>query len=145
MVVEIAPSLPQPVLVQYGNNKFSCEICQVVDFLNMESFEKHVRESSLLIFHAGAGSIINAIRSGKVPVVMPRRKMFGEHINDHQFELARALEVTGKIVVAYEANELREAVRTAQTLPEVVTEMSFSNQMLAQVKGTLERYAERYL
>jgi UDP-N-acetylglucosamine transferase subunit ALG13 len=64
--------------------------------------------------HAGAGSLIHAIQAGKVPVVMPRRAEEGEHIDDHQMELAHVLEREGRIVVARTPAELRDAVQCAR-------------------------------
>ena len=92
--------LPQPVFVQSGSTPFDAAGCEVAPFLAMSEFERRVAQSTLLIMHAGAGSVITAVRAGKVPVVMPRRARFGEHVDDHQVEFARELAAAGRIVVA---------------------------------------------
>jgi UDP-N-acetylglucosamine transferase subunit ALG13 len=73
--------------------------------------------------HAGAGSIMHAVEAGKVPVVMPRRAAFGEHVNDHQVEFAQALAEAGKVVMANTPDDLARAVEEAM-----------ARQKLAQVK-----------
>src|SRR5208283_435599 len=79
----------------------------------MSEFQCLVGRSSLLIMHAGAGSLITAVRAGKVPVVMARRLRYGEHVDDHQIELARELDRVGRIVVANEPADLLPSVREA--------------------------------
>lgn len=109
----LIPHLPQPVVVQHGETPFQCDHCQVVQFLDMARFEQLVTESRLLIMHAGAGSVIHAIRSGKLPVIMPRRKQHGEHVDDHQLEFASALESTGRVMLAEDAKDLEHAITRA--------------------------------
>ena len=113
-VTRLAPGLPQPVTVQHGSNTFASAACRSVAFLDMESFTAHIREADLLIFHAGAGSVINAIQAGKVPVVVPRRACYGEHVDDHQLEFARALATAGKVVVVEDVGRLAAAVDEAR-------------------------------
>lgn len=113
-VCELAPQLPQPVFVQFGAiQSFTCPACTGVAFVEMDEFEQRVSEAELLILHAGAGSVIHAVRAGKTPVVMPRRTSLGEHVDDHQLEFARELEKTGKVLVAHDAVTLGQAVAEA--------------------------------
>ena len=97
-IVEVAPDLPSPVLVQSGHTPLTTDRCQVVDFLNMEDFKSEIDEAELIIMHAGAGSLIHALRAGKMPVVMPRLFAYGEHVDDHQEELANHFGRIGKAV-----------------------------------------------
>jgi UDP-N-acetylglucosamine transferase subunit ALG13 len=87
----------------------------------------------LLIVHAGAGSVIHAIRAGKVPVVMPRRKALGEHMDDHQAEFAAALEQTGHVVVAHDAAGLAAAIERALALQCEVRSWPRTNELVRRV------------
>ncbi len=107
---------PQPVFVQHGHTPFSSPYCTAVPFLGREEFERRLAESELVILHTGAGSVMQAIRAGRVPVVMPRRASDGEHVDDHQAELARRLAASGLLVVATEAHQLLDATRLALRL-----------------------------
>jgi UDP-N-acetylglucosamine transferase subunit ALG13 len=102
--------LPRPVTIQHGNTPFDAPGCALVKFMDMESFVKHVAGAEVLILHAGAGSIIHAVNCGKTPIVMPRRLMYAEHVDDHQYEFARAVAGTGNIVLAETPGELAGAV-----------------------------------
>lgn len=112
-VRRLAPRLPQPVLVQHGSTPFSAHECHAIPFLAMSEFDRLVRESSLLIIHGGAGSVIHAVRAGKMPVVMPRRARDNEVVDDHQLGFALQLERLGRIVVAREEQDLERAVAEA--------------------------------
>ena len=45
---------------------------------------ENVDEARIVITHGGPSSFIIPLQMGKIPVVVPRKKKFDEHINDHQ-------------------------------------------------------------
>jgi UDP-N-acetylglucosamine transferase subunit ALG13 len=53
-----------------------------------------LERADVVVSHAGTGSSIAALRAGKVPVLVPRRAARGEHVDDHQEEIA--LELAGR-------------------------------------------------
>jgi UDP-N-acetylglucosamine--N-acetylmuramyl-(pentapeptide) pyrophosphoryl-undecaprenol N-acetylglucosamine transferase len=71
-------------------------------------------DSDAVITHAGIGSAISALRAGKRPVFVPRRKRFNEHVDDHQAFIAAELDKRGLAFHA-EADELQwsDVVRAA--------------------------------
>jgi UDP-N-acetylglucosamine transferase subunit ALG13 len=113
VVTRLADVLPQPVLVQHGHTPFIPSRCKAVAFLGMEEFEASIREAELIILHAGAGSVIHALQAGKVPVIVPRLADYGEHVNNHQLELARVLEGQGRVIVTLDPDELLTGVSEA--------------------------------
>ena len=109
----MAERLPQPLVVQHGYTPFDDPVCTCVPFLSMEEFTRRVRDADLLIMHAGAGSVIHAVGAGKIPVIVPRRAAYGEHVNDHQVEFAQALAAAGKVVVIENPDDLERAADEA--------------------------------
>ena len=105
------------VLLQIGNAEYKSEICQVRHFLSPEEFQRNLQKATVIITHGGGGTLIQALRANKVPVVMPRRKKYDEAIDDHQIELAEAFARDGRVIVAYEAEELPAAVAEARQHP----------------------------
>lgn len=91
---------------QLGPGRFLPKHLTYADFIDAGEFRQHVVESSLVIAHAGMGSILTALEIGKPIIVMPRRAAFGEHRNDHQIATARSLESRGRAVVAFDEQEL---------------------------------------
>ena len=140
-IADIARELPQPVFVQSGSTPFHCEDCQSTPWLAMSDFESRVSGSELLILHAGAGSVIHAVRAGKVPVVMPRLARHGELVDDHQVEFARELERAGRIVVAGEPADLMRAVRDALLRQRNAAPTAEAPAMIGLIADVLRRYA----
>ena len=62
-------------------------------------------EADAVISHAGVGSALAAMQAGKRALYVPRRRAHGEHVDDHQVEMARELEGR-KLVVAREVDEV---------------------------------------
>jgi UDP-N-acetylglucosamine--N-acetylmuramyl-(pentapeptide) pyrophosphoryl-undecaprenol N-acetylglucosamine transferase len=65
-----------------------------------------MREADVVVSHAGAGTAIAVLESGKLPLLVPRRLSLGEHVDDHQIQLARELNKRG-LAVTVEADALR--------------------------------------
>lgn len=142
-VLRIASKLPQPVVVQHGNTLFQGAGCIPRPFMQMVEFSEHVAEAELLILHAGAGSVIHALQAGKIPVVMPRRAQYGEHVDDHQLEFARALAEEGKVVVAEEPDDLIGAAEKAMKRQSMAQPLDASPLMVGLISDVLRDYAER--
>lgn len=143
-VARIASFLPTPVVVQHGVTPFVCAGCRAVPFVQMEEFEHLIVSSELLILHAGAGSVIHAIRAGKRPVVMPRQAKIGEHVDNHQIEFAKTLEALGKVIVAEEAAQLMSAIELARTRPQTNTTTPVVPRIIELLDETLEKYVRQY-
>jgi UDP-N-acetylglucosamine--N-acetylmuramyl-(pentapeptide) pyrophosphoryl-undecaprenol N-acetylglucosamine transferase len=65
-----------------------------------------MREADVIVSHAGVGSALTAFEVGKVPVLVPRRAVAGEHVDDHQAITAEDLHARGLAIHA-EADRLR--------------------------------------
>lgn len=101
--------------IQSGNNPdFHPSHCEYSPFVSMEEFEHYMEMADVVICHGGCGSIGPALRSGKVPVVVPRRKKYGEHVNDHQMQLTKVLADEGRVVPVYEIEKLSSAIAQAR-------------------------------
>ena len=50
-----------------------------------------------VVCHAGVGTIMTALQRGHTPVVIPRQARHGEHVDDHQLEIAHRFVERGLI------------------------------------------------
>src|SRR5262249_1703039 len=92
----------EAVLIQSGNSMdFRAIHCKQQAFLPPDLFAQLIWEAKIVVCHGGAGTLYHVFRAGKVPVVMPRRKKYGEHVED-QLELVKALARENRIIPAYE-------------------------------------------
>lgn len=101
----------EKVFMQAGNNPhFQATHCQQEPFVEMQRFEALLKEATLVISHGGAGTLINLLQNGRIPIVMPRQREYSEHVDDHQIELVRALASEGRVIAVYTPEELAPAV-----------------------------------
>jgi len=101
------------VIFQTGYTKFQSESRQCCDFVIMDKFEELVERCTLIISHAGAGTIMMGLKYRKPVIIMPRLKKFNEHINNHQLQLTRTLAEKKKIIPAYNVSNLEKAIEMA--------------------------------
>ncbi|NHI18002.1 glycosyltransferase [Microbacterium excoecariae] len=61
---------------------------RLVDYMTSEEFDYAVDWADLVVSHAGVGTLIALIERGKEVIAVPRRAHRGEHVDDHQLEIA---------------------------------------------------------
>jgi UDP-N-acetylglucosamine transferase subunit ALG13 len=73
---------------------------------------EYIQKSELVISHAGVGTIILCKEYGVPIIILPRRRRYGEHMNDHQLEIAKVLEERGdkSIYMIYEEGQLEDKI-----------------------------------
>ncbi|MCB9685101.1 MAG: multidrug MFS transporter [Alphaproteobacteria bacterium] len=89
----------EEVVVQRGCSTVSPVGCTVVDQVDPQRLERWMEEARVVVLHGGTSSFLQARALGRVPVVVPRRARFGEHVDDHQVEFAASI-APGEAVVA---------------------------------------------
>jgi UDP-N-acetylglucosamine--N-acetylmuramyl-(pentapeptide) pyrophosphoryl-undecaprenol N-acetylglucosamine transferase len=65
-----------------------------------------MREADVVVSHAGVGTALAALEVGKCPLLVPRRFSLGEHVDDHQKQIASELCGRG-LSVSIEADDLK--------------------------------------
>jgi UDP-N-acetylglucosamine transferase subunit ALG13 len=96
--------------------------------------------ASVVVGHAGAGTILTTLAHGTPLVVMPRRAAHGEHLDDHQLELAGQLDGRDGVFVAEGPDELESALERG--LAESGTGTQTSGDLVEHFAGTLEEMVE---
>ncbi|OCG75767.1 glycosyltransferase [Microbacterium sediminis] len=73
-----------------------------------------IRDADVVITHAGVGGALTALDLGKHPIMIPRSAQHGEHVDDHQVQVARELDRRG-LATARSVEELssRDIVEAA--------------------------------
>jgi UDP-N-acetylglucosamine transferase subunit ALG13 len=112
--LEALEQLPgEELVVQYGPGVAPPNAQRAVPWMSFPEFLDHLAKADKVVGHAGAGTIVSAARAGHVPVVVPRLRRFGETVDDHQLELARALTARGAVILAEDPAGLAGAVAAA--------------------------------
>ena len=99
------------ILGQIGPCTFEPQNMKWQRFMDKESFDSAIENCDLLITHAGEGSIMTGLIKGKKVIAVPRYEKLGEHVSDHQLEIARALEKQGCIINVEDTSRLEEVFR----------------------------------
>jgi len=115
MLEAVAALGDRDLVVQYGNGRPPANARVAEPFMPFPQMLECFDEAEHVITHAGVGSILLAIRHGHQPLVMPRQHKLGEHVDDHQVDLSRRLESTGRVRVVWEDDDLAAALASART------------------------------
>lgn len=104
---EIVPSLGgEEVICQSLGGKYMPVNMECRHYIGKQEYTRIFAEARIIVAHAGIGSILNAFKSGKHIIIMPRKASFGEHRNDHQTDTASALREYDNIHVAWDETQL---------------------------------------
>jgi UDP-N-acetylglucosamine transferase subunit ALG13 len=103
------------VIAVIGNSTYKPKNYKWYRFVDYENYTKLEKKSTILVIHAGIGSIMSALDLGKPVIVVPRQTKFNEHIDNHQIYTAKELEKQGKILAVYDIKNLYSAIKKARS------------------------------
>lgn len=107
-VDEVAPSLNEPVFAQIGASDYKPRNLEWTARLRPSQFDDKVRDASLVVSHAGIGTILRAKKYGKPIILFPRQVAYGEQRNDHQLATCAQLAGEPGIYIAMDQASLAE-------------------------------------
>lgn len=113
-------NLNDEIIVQAGVTKFESPNMKVFDLIPGHEFDELVKTADLVITHAGVGSILGAITNGKTVIAAARDEKYGEHVNNHQYEILEQFEKDGYILGLYDFDKLDEVLEKAKTFKPVL-------------------------
>lgn len=82
----------------------------VFNMLKPEEMKKYIINASIVITHAGVGTIMECIEHNKDIIVLPRKEENGEHVNNHQEEIAFEMERNGLLYKVDTYEKMKEIV-----------------------------------
>ena len=100
------------VFMQIGSTSWRPRRCAFSELLEPDEYARRVEESTVLVMHAGIGSILAAMKHEKPIIVLPRTARLRETRNDHQIATARMFRKIGGITVAFDEHELVEKLES---------------------------------
>lgn len=115
-------AIQEQVIIQTGYSTYEPKNCTWSKLLPLSEMERNVAAARIVITHGGPSSFITPLSIGKIPLVVPRQKQFGEHVNDHQVDFVKAVaERMGTIIPIFDTAQLEEAIRnydeTVESMP----------------------------
>lgn len=115
--LEAEGALPRPLLVQTQAPAAHLRSLPIVPFLAAAELEQKLATAERIVCHGGAGILGSCLKFGRHAIVVPRRAAHGEHVNDHQLMLCRALAARGLITVCESEPELSAALQSGPAAP----------------------------
>ncbi len=131
--------IKEKVVMQIGNSAYEPKNCEYYRFVGADKFEELYRTADTIICHAGAGSIINALKNNKHLIIVPRMKKFKEHTDDHQLDLADAMEKGGKAVCVRDIEEMAASITKASASRNMPKDTTLENKISEYLKSVAVR------
>ena len=103
--------ITEEVVYQIGYARFQPRHGRVEPMIPFDEVQALMRQARVIVTHGGPASIMQALALGKVPVVVPRRAKFGEHVDDHQVRFAKHL--ADRVEVVLDIADLATAIGAA--------------------------------
>jgi len=106
----IAEDLQEEIIAQIGFIDEHPKNIKWFSYLSFNEVLSYFKQASIIIGHGGVGTIINAITYKKPLIIVPRSSTYGEHLDDHQLELAEQLRGLEGIFVVEDIEKLKTTV-----------------------------------
>jgi len=101
------------IIIQAGYSDYKNDKMEIFDFISGEELKLLYERADYIVTHAGAGSMFQAIKAGKKTIAFPRLYKYGEHVDDHQLQLAEKLQKMGYLLVFRDGDEMIDVFNEA--------------------------------
>jgi UDP-N-acetylglucosamine transferase subunit ALG13 len=108
---QIASEFAIDAFAQIGTGAYEPRNISWDRMLKPARFNELVQQATLIVSHAGIGSVLSAQRWGKPILIFPRLSSHGEHRNDHQLATLRALKGRDGIYTAETMQEIARVIK----------------------------------
>lgn len=107
----------EEVVIQTGFSTYEPKHCKWSKLYPYKTMIEMVDKARIVITHGGPSSFIMPLQIGKIPIVVPRKHEFDEHVNDHQVDFCRKVaERQGNIVVVEEIDKLWDTIESYDSI-----------------------------
>lgn len=105
-----------PIFAQIGDSSYQPMNFNFCRFLGRAEYEEKFNRATVVVAHAGIGSILNCLVSGKSVIVSPRLASLGEHRNEHQLATCKKVAELQGCYVAYDQAEFFQLLDNMSSL-----------------------------
>lgn len=95
----------EEVICQKGFTDYEPKNYKAEKLLPYEKMQENIENARIVVTHGGPASFLEPLKYGKIPVVVPRKKEFNEHVNNHQLEFSKEVEKRMKNIIVAETDE----------------------------------------
>lgn len=105
-------NIQDEVIVQAGFTKYESDNMKIFSMIDKNEFSRLQNDADLIITHGGVGSIVSSLEKGKKVIVVPRQKKYGEHVNNHQMQIAKRFKEQGYIKYVINMEHLSKVINS---------------------------------
>lgn len=113
--LKLSGAIQDDIIVQSGFTPYTSHVLSITPYFSQPDLDALRQKADLIITHAGVGSILDSLKFNKKVIGVARLKRFGEHANDHQYELLDAFESEGYILRCDNLEQLLNVITSSQT------------------------------
>lgn len=120
--------ITEEVIMQTGFSTYTPKHCKYQKLFSYQRMNELVEEARIVITHGGPSSFLMVLQKGKIPIVVPRKKHFNEHVNDHQVDFC--IEVARRkknIILIMDIEELRGTLVNYDTIVRNLSDKPIAN------------------
>lgn len=136
--------IQEEVIIQTGYSTYEPEYCEWQKLFPYQEMLEKVDKARIVITHGGPASFIMPLQVGKIPIVVPRRHEFDEHVNDHQVNFCNAVAKRYASIIAIDhISQLSNAIKNYDTLIKTMSGKQESNN--GKFNSELEKLVEEMI
>lgn len=106
--------IKEKVFIQLGSCTYEPKHCLWERFLSFGEMCKGIEEANTVLAHACAGITLLSIQIGHQPIIIPRRKKYGELVDDHQLSFSNKIKTTRLVKVIYDIKEIENTIQNTK-------------------------------
>lgn len=103
--------IDEDIIIQTGFSTYEPKNCNFKKLIPYNEMVENIKKARIVITHGGPASFILPLQYGKVPIVVPRKLDFEEHVNNHQVDFVQLVsERMNNIISVYEIEDLKNKI-----------------------------------
>ena len=107
--------LDEEVYAQIGYSNHVPEHYHFDKMMDKTKYDSMIKKCDLLVTHSGVGTIVLGLKYSKPVIVVPRLKRYGEHIDDHQVQIADAFSDRNLVLKCEDTEDLIASIKEARS------------------------------
>lgn len=108
--LKMASMIEDEIVAQVGYSDYVPKSFQAIDFVSKNEFDDYISKADYVICHGGTGAIISSLKKGKKVIAVPRNSKFGEHVDEHQYQIVQMFSDLKLIEPCYDTEDLFQAL-----------------------------------
>ena len=130
--------IKEEVFAQTGNSTYKPRHYRYQAFLGKDEFQNYIDGCTLIVTHSGVATIMESLKKDKPIIVMPRLAKYGEHVDDHQVQIADSFRDLNFIYECGEGDDLAKLIEESR-LHRFDKYVSQRTKMIAEIRDFLDR------